>query len=320
MKARLLPLLTFLLITTLACAEDTYKVTKVIDGDTIKLSNGEKVRLIGIDAPEFTDHKRNKRNARRLGIELKHYESYAQRSTDFLKDFIEDRKIGLLFDENNEHINHKDKYGRLLAYVITVDPKSDDALSRYMDKRITKMREMRGDGPQGIDQIGQRVERFFEDFGNKFKRGRKSYGYIVNQVLVDEGFALAYTIYPYKYERDFISRQKNAKNLRKEIWSGRSIRQYDPTMKLTGNYWYELMTFPEKLHYVEGAVGLFRQKGVKLTKQPGEYLLAMDELIEANKDYHAEDLGNIFTNVVYALEPEVRESMEPLVKNEMSFK
>ena len=42
----------FLIIPLLADSGDFYKVARVIDGDTIELENGGKVRLIGVDTPE----------------------------------------------------------------------------------------------------------------------------------------------------------------------------------------------------------------------------------------------------------------------------
>ena len=46
----------------------TYKVERVIDGDTLGLTNGEKVRLIGIDAPES---KPNPRAEKQVEVEGK---------------------------------------------------------------------------------------------------------------------------------------------------------------------------------------------------------------------------------------------------------
>ncbi|MBU7047459.1 MAG: hypothetical protein HXS54_13580, partial [Theionarchaea archaeon] len=39
---------------TVFCTEDTILCTTIIDGDTFRLETGEKVRLIGIDAPELS--------------------------------------------------------------------------------------------------------------------------------------------------------------------------------------------------------------------------------------------------------------------------
>jgi len=80
---------------------DQYIVTQVIDGDTIELSNGEKVRYIGIDAPEFFDSPGKA-------------EKYAEESYQANRKMVENRKVKLEFDTEK-----KDRYGRLLAYVFT---------------------------------------------------------------------------------------------------------------------------------------------------------------------------------------------------------
>jgi micrococcal nuclease len=71
----------------------TYKVTNVIDGDTIEINTGEIVRLIGINAPEEGG---------------KCYEE----SKEYLQDFLSDKEVTLEMD-----IEDKDQYGRLLRYV-----------------------------------------------------------------------------------------------------------------------------------------------------------------------------------------------------------
>ena len=38
-----------------ASVSGTFKVTRVVDGDTIEIEGGEKVRYIGIDTPETVD-------------------------------------------------------------------------------------------------------------------------------------------------------------------------------------------------------------------------------------------------------------------------
>jgi len=77
-----------------------FLVTRVLDGDTIVLDNGETVRLIGVDAPE-----------------IHHPEIPVQRfgeeATEFLKRFAEGFECTLEYEPNNI----RDQYGRLLAYV-----------------------------------------------------------------------------------------------------------------------------------------------------------------------------------------------------------
>ncbi len=72
-----------------------YKVTRVIDGDTLEIENKIKIRLIGIDAPE-----------------AKNEECYQQESTNYLKSLIENQQIELEKD-----ISETDRYGRLLRYI-----------------------------------------------------------------------------------------------------------------------------------------------------------------------------------------------------------
>lgn len=70
-----------------------YLVGRVIDGDTLALENGEKVRLIGIDAPE------------------KGEAGYAE-AKEFLRQAVEGKFVRMEGDSQD-----RDKYGRLLRYV-----------------------------------------------------------------------------------------------------------------------------------------------------------------------------------------------------------
>lgn len=78
----------------------TYKVTRIIDGDTYELSNGEKVRMIGIDAPELHNHSVKK-------------EPYSDESKAYLESLILNKDVTLKEDQLTKD---KDVYGRLLRY------------------------------------------------------------------------------------------------------------------------------------------------------------------------------------------------------------
>jgi len=69
-------------------------VAKVVDGDTITLENGLKVRLLGINTPE--------KNM-----------LYYNEAKEFLKQKIENKTIELEINPNNKY----DKYNRILAHV-----------------------------------------------------------------------------------------------------------------------------------------------------------------------------------------------------------
>ncbi len=77
-----------------------FLISRVIDGDTIVLNNGYKVRLIGIDAPEI-EH------------ENIPAEEFGYESKRFLKETAEGKRCMLEYEPSETY----DKYGRLLAYV-----------------------------------------------------------------------------------------------------------------------------------------------------------------------------------------------------------
>ena len=75
------------------------RVQFVYDGDTILLKTGEKVRYLGIDAPE-------------MDYEAKESEFLAIPSKDYNARLVNKKRVRLEFDQQK-----RDHYGRLLAYV-----------------------------------------------------------------------------------------------------------------------------------------------------------------------------------------------------------
>jgi micrococcal nuclease len=116
-----------LLLTTFVCYGTTTKVTRVIDGDTFETETGEKVRLIGINAPEISDI---------FGEEAKKY----------LSDLIENKTVDLQSDNIS---NDQDRYQRLLRYVtldgIDINKKmvSDGFAFTYLKYKFSKSTEYR---------------------------------------------------------------------------------------------------------------------------------------------------------------------------------
>ena len=99
----LLPFLFITLLFTSLYGQDVTKVKQVVDGDTLRLTNGEKVRLIGVDTPE-TKHPQ------------KPVERFGKEAYLFTKRMVEGKEVRLEFDWQR-----RDKYGRLLAYVYLTD-------------------------------------------------------------------------------------------------------------------------------------------------------------------------------------------------------
>lgn len=84
---------------TSASVSGTFKVTRVIDGDTIEIEGGEHVRYIGIDTPETVDPRKP---VQCFGIE----------ASKKNKELVEGKTVRLEKD-----ITDRDKYNRLLRYV-----------------------------------------------------------------------------------------------------------------------------------------------------------------------------------------------------------
>ncbi|UCE38120.1 MAG: thermonuclease family protein [Thermoplasmata archaeon] len=74
-------------------SDETFDVSEIIDGDTIRLSNDKRVRLIGINAPEKD-------------------QPYYDDATEKLKELIGDGPVKLKKDVDDE-----DQYGRWLRYI-----------------------------------------------------------------------------------------------------------------------------------------------------------------------------------------------------------
>lgn len=110
----------FALIPSYAAAEtaelEYAEVIKVIDGDTIQISGGEKVRYIGIDTPELNGEKYGR---------IKKPECYAREASLKNREFVYGKTIGLQRDQTD-----RDKYGRLLRYVYVDDVRINDELVR----------------------------------------------------------------------------------------------------------------------------------------------------------------------------------------------
>ncbi|MBI3632436.1 MAG: thermonuclease family protein [Candidatus Vogelbacteria bacterium] len=75
------------------------KVERVVDGDTVQLESGERLRYIGIDTPEEFDPR-------------KPIQCFAKEATDRNRDLVEGKTVTVYKD-----VSTRDKYGRLLGFV-----------------------------------------------------------------------------------------------------------------------------------------------------------------------------------------------------------
>ncbi|HEY0137006.1 MAG TPA: thermonuclease family protein [Nannocystis sp.] len=83
------------------CGPSKATVASVIDGDTIVLDTGEKVRYLMIDTPEITSGK---------------HDCYGEEARDYNEELVLGQEVSLTYD-----VECSDRYGRLLAYVEAPD-------------------------------------------------------------------------------------------------------------------------------------------------------------------------------------------------------
>lgn len=91
-------------------------VTRVIDGDTLELESGERLRLIGIDTAEIHRSQKLLRDSRRTGQDVQTIRMLGERAKEFTRQLVEKKRVSLEFD-----ITRYDRYNRLLAYVFLKD-------------------------------------------------------------------------------------------------------------------------------------------------------------------------------------------------------
>ena len=98
-------LVIFILLLTAGClaAQTWHEVKWVDDGDTIVLTTGQRIRFIGINAPEI-DHKDQKA------------QPYGYKAKSFNKNLLRSHKIRIELDTERT-----DQYGRMLAYIFLPD-------------------------------------------------------------------------------------------------------------------------------------------------------------------------------------------------------
>lgn len=90
---------------------DSIVVVKVFDGDTIELSDGRKIRYIGLDAPETGGYRPA--------------EYYGEEARELNDDLVLGKSVSIVTD-----IDSTDIYGRTLAYVFVDDLFVNEALIR----------------------------------------------------------------------------------------------------------------------------------------------------------------------------------------------
>ncbi len=183
---KILPVLLLALASAHPCQALEARANRVIDGDTLELTDGQKLRLIGVDTPELHNPKRNGRTAERTKRDAKTINAFAQKAKVYVERYVfesdgagpapkilynKPRLLRLEYDPVNAAAGHKDKYGRTLAYVYVEGPGDKD--------------------PGGMP---------------------------LNARIIRDGYGFAYTRVPFKYLQEFRRLEKKAREDKKGLW------------------------------------------------------------------------------------------------------
>jgi len=89
-------------------------VVRIVDGDTIDVLSGKRlrVRLIGIDTPEVHDGAKLNRDAQQSGRSRETIKALGRLSSEYTRRHLLGEQVALELD-----VETRDRYGRLLAYV-----------------------------------------------------------------------------------------------------------------------------------------------------------------------------------------------------------
>jgi micrococcal nuclease len=106
-------------------------VSKVSDGDTLHVQadgTDHIIRLIGVDTPEFHESDKLERDAARTGQDKRTIQALGKRARDFVRRLCEGKPCRLEYDPANAATSHRDRYGRLLAYLFMAGDSGSEPL------------------------------------------------------------------------------------------------------------------------------------------------------------------------------------------------
>jgi micrococcal nuclease len=183
--------LLFFLLPSLVLGQgsQTYTVKRVVDGDTLLLSNGDRVRLVGVDTPEIHPSRKLTNDSRRSGKDVETIKKLGRKASDFVKQLIEHEEVTLQFDPASVSTNYRDHYGRLLAYVY-FKPKKYEKLPPWLSQDVY--------------------------YSELYKQG------FLNGLIIYAGYSPAYTNYPFEHMDQFRNYAKKAREANRGLWKGNS--------------------------------------------------------------------------------------------------
>ncbi len=183
--ARLL-LFLFLILTAFAADHgQSLLIKRIVDGDTVALRDGRKIRLIGVDTPELHESKKLDRDAARSHEDKRTIQKLGRRASEFTKKLLQNGHVELEFDPANAVNKNLDKYGRTLAYL-------------WFD----------------CDQPPAEYLQYLQKKGEIWKPKKL----MLNRVLIQCGYGNVYTRFPYQYLDEFRECEREAREYELGLW------------------------------------------------------------------------------------------------------
>ncbi|MFA5159057.1 MAG: thermonuclease family protein [Candidatus Omnitrophota bacterium] len=178
-------------------ASDSFTVTGVIDGETLRLFDGEKVRLIGIDVPSSSQNVKLHEDIKNTGKDALTLMTVGKNAGQFLRELIGNETVVLEYDAVE-----KEKSGRRWVYVYF-----------YLDPRLNM----------------KIPEEWYVELSPG--TGERQLRVFLNATMIRAGYAQMRIIPPnVKYQELFSKLQKEAKEQKRGLW-GPSASSADPAMK-----------------------------------------------------------------------------------------
>lgn len=101
---------------------ESVTIQRVMDGDTFRLSNGQKLKLAGVNAPELHDTPKLPQEARRFNKEVWAFRSLADQAERLVQRLVKDANKEIWIESGTQGV---DEQGNLIGYIYIPTSKLD---------------------------------------------------------------------------------------------------------------------------------------------------------------------------------------------------
>lgn len=178
----------------LSAGGEIFRVVRVVDGNTLRLSQGFEIHLIGVKVPKLYDAGANQALAAKKGIAPEKVKEYARKTREFVEFLVEGQDIRVETEPAHESIQYRDKEDRILSYAWFTVP---------LYKKVPEWLIYKPNDPTGR----------FDGF--------------LNAAIIRGGYGVVDPDIPFRYGRQFVLLELEAKRNRRGLWEGYEAPQAD---------------------------------------------------------------------------------------------